>query len=109
MFESLQMRQFFKNIHLKTYKEEKLRKAMTENYLYHVQRIFFYAYKRFWRKTQELKIRTHVFKKHSKKMKMEYAYQLWRKKFIFEKNVVFLYARAVIQIKNEIMVRYSIL
>lgn len=36
---------------------------------------------------------------------MEFAYQLWRKKFIFEKNVVFLYAKAVIQIKNEIMVK----
>jgi len=34
------------------------------------------------------------------------SYQLWRKKFLFEKNMVFMYAKALIEVKNQILVSF---
>ncbi len=99
------MRQFFKNVHLKAYKEEKLHDALYENYLFNIKRNFFFAFKRFSQKSHGLKELCQAYKTQKRQQTLEDSYFLWKRKYAFEKNLIYLYAKAVICIKDQLQAK----
>ena len=56
------------------------------------------------RKNRKLRQLSHSYTTGNAMRTLYSSYQLWRKKFLFEKNMVFMYAKALIEVKNQILV-----
>jgi hypothetical protein len=106
LFLILQVKQFFKNLYLKVYKHDMIMTTLAENKDFHIQRIYFNAIKRLSERKMKLRYFQDRFYEN-KLIKLERdAYIVWRRRYLFEKNVSHLYARSMIDVKNQLLLKY---
>lgn len=106
LFTILQVKQFFKNLYLKVYKHDMIMTTLADNKGFHIQRIYFNALKRMAERKMKLRYFQNRFYEN-KLIRLERdAYIVWRRKYLFEKNISHLYARSMIDVKNQLLLKY---